>query len=87
MLGLVGGLSSIVWGFLYLSLGGYQEFKLQNSLISNTFPTSRASQNTAFRVNANESKAMQEKRAKRALLGTVAERGRYNYGYFQMLYA
>ena len=58
ILGIVGGLSSIVWGFLYIVMGGYQEFKLENSLIGTTFPTSRAEHNTAFEINSDESKEM-----------------------------
>ena len=39
VLGLVGGLSGIVWGFLSLVLGGYESFKLENSLIGSVYPT------------------------------------------------
>lgn len=40
VLGLVGGLSSILWGTLYLVFGGYEQFKLQNSLIGHVYPVS-----------------------------------------------
>jgi len=40
VLGLVGGLSGIVWGFLLLVFGGYESFKLENSLIGSVYPTS-----------------------------------------------
>ena len=39
VLGLVGGLSSIIWGTLYLIFGGYEQFKLENSLIGVVYAT------------------------------------------------
>ena len=40
VLGLVGGLSGIIWSVLALILGTYETFKLENSLIGAVFPTS-----------------------------------------------
>jgi len=40
VLGLVGGLSGIVWGLLALVLGSYETFKFENSLIGAVYPTS-----------------------------------------------
>ena len=39
LLGLVGGLSSIVWGFLLIVFGSYESFKLENSLIGQIYET------------------------------------------------
>ena len=40
VLGLVGGLSGIIWGVLALVFGGYESFKFENSLIASIYPTS-----------------------------------------------
>ena len=40
VLGLVGGLGSILWGTLFFLFGGYEEFKLNNSLIGHVYPIS-----------------------------------------------
>ena len=40
VLGTVGGFSSLVWALLFFFFGGYEDFKLQNSLISSIYPTS-----------------------------------------------
>ena len=39
VLGLVGGLSGIMWSILALVFGGYESFKLYNSLIGSVYPT------------------------------------------------
>ena len=39
VLGLVGGLSSIIWGFLLLIFGNYESFKLENSIIGQIYET------------------------------------------------
>ena len=51
LLGVVGGLSSIVWGFFALIFNGYEEFKLQNSLISNIYPTQQKIYNPEHRAD------------------------------------
>ena len=40
VLGLVGGLASIIWGVLALIFGHYESFRFENSLISSIYPTS-----------------------------------------------
>ena len=40
VLGLVGGVCGIVWSGLAMVLGGYETFKLENSLIGAVYPTS-----------------------------------------------
>ena len=40
VLGLVGGFVGLIWGTLSFFLGGYETFKLHNSLISAIYPTS-----------------------------------------------
>lgn len=39
ILGVIGGLTTIVWGFLCLVFGSYETFKLENSLIGAVYPT------------------------------------------------
>ena len=40
VLGLVGGFSGILWSMLAMLFGGYETFKLENSLIGSVYPTS-----------------------------------------------
>ena len=40
MLGLVGGFTGLLWTALAVLLGGYETFKLENSLIGAVYPTS-----------------------------------------------
>ena len=39
MLGIIGGLTVIVWGALKFIFSGYETFKLENSLIGAVYPT------------------------------------------------
>lgn len=39
VLGVIGGLSGIVWAVLAMALSGYEAFKYQNSLIGAVYPT------------------------------------------------
>ena len=77
VLGLVGGLSGIIWGALSLALGGYEAFKFENSLIGSVYPTSPQ--------DPDDSRAPDEMKAKQAMMRTVAERGKYFYGYSEYL--
>ena len=40
ILGLVGGFTSIIWGFLGMVITPYEDFKFNNSLIGSIYPTS-----------------------------------------------
>ena len=40
VLGIVGGFVGLIWGGLSLIVGGYETFKLENSLIGAIYPTS-----------------------------------------------
>lgn len=40
MVGLVGGVAGVVWSVLGYTLGGYESFKYENSLVGNIYPTS-----------------------------------------------
>ena len=76
VLGLVGGLSGILWSGLFLLFGGYESFKLENSLIGavySTFPQEGED------LDANEASA------KRSMMKIVAERGKYFYNYSEYL--
>ena len=77
VLGLVGGLSGILWSGLFLVFGGYETFKLENSLIGAVYPTS---------PNNNEP-CESEQEAKHEMMKTVAERGKYFYNYSEYLLA
>ena len=39
VLGLVGGLAAVFWSALSYSLGDYEQFKYENSLIGSIYPT------------------------------------------------
>jgi len=39
VLGVIGGLSSIIWALLSIFLGSYETFKLENSLIGSVYST------------------------------------------------
>ena len=73
-LGLVGGLSGIIWAIMELVAGGYESFQFENSLIGSIFPTSPQNFESEL-VDGTESKA------RRAMMRTVAERGKYFYHY------
>lgn len=80
-LSLVGGLSGIIWGVLNLTFGSYESFKLDNSLIGSIYPTSPQD----FSEGDGSDVASSERKAKEAMLRTVAERGKYFYNYSEYL--
>ena len=43
LLGVVGGLSAMIWGILSVCFAGYEEFKFHNSLFGQNYPTMRTS--------------------------------------------
>ena len=57
MLGLVGGLSGILWSGLFLVFGGYESFKLDNSLIGAVYPTSPTNGDEVHSEHESESSA------------------------------
>ena len=81
VLGIVGGLSGIVWGVLNLVFGGYETFKLENSLIGAVYPTSPhdCSEGDAWEA------ASDAQNAKLQMMRTVAERGKYFYNYSEYI--
>ena len=81
MFGLVGGLSGILWSGLFLVFGGYESFKLDNSLIGAVYPTSPTNDDEVHSEHETESAA------KQSMMKTVAERGRYFYNYSEYLLA
>ena len=54
VLGLVGGLSSIVWGFLSIVFGHYESFKYQSSLIGAVYPVSPPNDDYKGEAGAND---------------------------------
>ena len=44
VLGVIGGLSGLIWSLLAMVFGGYESFKYQNSLISAVYPTGPSTQ-------------------------------------------
>ena len=81
MLGLVGGLSGILWSGLFLVFGGYESFKLDNSLIGAVYQTSPANKDAVNSEHETESAA------KHSMMKTVAKRRKYFYNYSEYLLA
>lgn len=69
--------------------GGYEAFKLQTSLIGAIYPTSPQGRDESIdddRDSAGESGVPgSERAAKKMMLNTVAERGKYWYNYSEYL--
>ena len=86
VLGLVGGFVGLLWGFLNILFGGYQAFKLENSLISAIYPTSPQRNSDSGENYSQDNAPQNEKAAKRAMMNTVAERGKYWYSYSEYLF-
>ena len=82
VLAVVGGLSAIVWPTLNMILGGYETFKFKNSLISQIYPTSPQDLDNGDDGDVPPN----ERKAKNAMMRTVAERGKYWYNYSEYLY-
>lgn len=61
--------------------GGYEAFKLENSLIGSVYPTAPGGGE-----DSDESKGIEgESIARQAMMKVVAERGKYFYGYTDYL--
>ena len=80
VMGLVGGLAGIMWATLDLIIGNYESFRYENSLIGSIYPTSPVILDTNETSDANS-----ESYAKRQMMLTVAERGKYHYRYAEYL--
>ena len=65
---------------LGIFMGGYQDFKFENSLVSSIYPTSPLD----YELNKIPST---EPKAKKVLMRTVQERGKYFYSYAEYLFA
>lgn len=78
VLGLVGGLSGIIWGLLALLFGGYEQFKLENALIANVFHTAQDSQDDQDSDSDDDNDV-----AKKVLIRKVSRQGSYSYGYLE----
>ena len=86
VLGVVGGFSGVVWSFLALIFGGYETFKFENSLIGAVYPTSPQDMPSWDDGADDEGGAgLKEQNAKRAMMRTVAERGKYFFNYSEYL--
>mmetsp|Transcript_1272 Transcript_1272/g.1708 ORF Transcript_1272/g.1708 Transcript_1272/m.1708 type:complete len:223 (-) Transcript_1272:408-1076(-) len=83
VLGLVGGLSGIIWAVLAMCLGDYETFKFENSLIGAVYPT--APQTDSHGNDDFDDGPEGEQDAKHTLMATVAERGKYFYDYSEYL--
>ena len=73
LLGIIGGISSIIWAVLGFVISGYESFKFENSLISSIYPTSPQK----FDDGDNDGIPPNENKAKHAMMKTVSERGKY----------
>ena len=80
VMGLVGGLAGIMWATLDLIIGNYESFRYENSLIGSIYPTSPVILDTNETSDTNS-----ESYAKRQMMLTVAERGKYHYRYGEYL--
>lgn len=84
MLGLVGGVSGVVWAVFAFTIGDFESFKYENALIGSIYPTSPFKNNSEDSINPSASPNIQsEKEAKHKMMRTVAERGKYFYSYFE----
>lgn len=79
VLGLVGGLSGIIWGTLFIIFGSYESFKFENSLIGGVYPTSPSA------GDDDDGPPASEQEAKKAMMQNVSERGKYWYTYSEYL--
>ena len=61
--------------------GGYETFKLENSLIGSVYPTSPGGGDD----NTSDANIESEQMARQALMQVIAERGKYFYGYTDYL--
>ena len=80
VMGLVGGLAGIMWATLDLIIGNYESFRYENSLIGSIYPTSPVIMDAGETSDLNS-----ESYAKRQMMLTVAERGKYHYRYAEYL--
>lgn len=60
VLGVIGGLSGIVWAVLAMLFGGYEAFKYQNSLIGSIYPILPATQKLDLQGFDGQRKAKQQ---------------------------
>ena len=67
-------------------LGGYETFKFENSLISRIYPTSPQDLDNGHDDDGDDDMPPNERKAKKAMMRTVTERGRYWYGYSEYLW-
>ena len=71
MLGLVGGIATLLWGSLTILTSFYQSFRYETKLISQIYPTAPS--------DPNEELPDDESKAEQKVVVNVAERGRYYY--------
>ena len=83
MLGLVGGVSGVVWAVFAFTIGDFESFRFENALIGSIYPTSPFQSNSEDPHNLSASTINSEKEAKNEMMRTVAERGKYFYSYFE----
>ena len=76
ILGLVGGVTAIIWSTLGLAIAPYEDFKFQSSLIGSIYPVSP-------QRDENEKKIDDLPEAYEALEGSVRERGKFFYTFLE----
>ena len=84
MLGLVGGLASVIYPALYMATSGYEKFKYENSLIGAVYPTSPYGSTESGNnkdVSDDSNKEDDNQKYMLDLVRTIAERGKYFYYY------
>ena len=87
LLGLVGGLSSIVWGFLFIIFGSYETFKLENSIIGTIFPVSPHPLTGDSGDDENDSKKPESADdAKLAMVNAASASGKYSFNFNEYIF-
>ena len=79
VLGLVGGLSGMIWAILSFIFSRYESFKLNNSLVGHVYPMAPSDK------DHNDSLPEAETNAKRDMMQRVAGRSKYFYNYTEFL--
>ena len=76
ILGMVGGITSVIWGMLAILISPYQDFALQQSLLGSIYPTSP-------QLDEDRGGWANLKEATWALKQTVSERGQFTYTFWE----
>ena len=85
ILGLVGGISSIIWSIFGMAISPYEAFKFQASLIGSIYPTSPQPDDDGQDEDGFD-EIGSSKEAHKVLYTTVIERGKFYYNYGEYIW-